>query len=232
MTPLLWSSGSVSPTMKANRNARRESNDRAEVGIGTMIVFIAAVIVAAIAAAVLVNTAGNLQRKAQETGDETTQEVSGNIFLRDTIGEDDDNDDKTDHVAFYVALAPGADPIDFNQTILRWQHEANHTSLSNEDTQSCTEANTPFDNNDGGGTNEFCVELLEQASEDGDRYLLSPGDLVKVHVFLSDDQAGNEQDIDTRTEVSVRFMPDAGAPTEASFATPGSYGGDTYVSLT
>lgn len=91
----------VSPTMKANRNARNESEDRAEVGIGTMIVFIAAVIVAAIAAAVLVNTAGNLQRKAQETGDETTQEVSGNLFMRDIIGEDTGGTtDNTDHVMF------------------------------------------------------------------------------------------------------------------------------------
>lgn len=212
--------------MKANRNARRESNDRAEVGIGTMIVFIAAVIVAAIAAAVLVNTAGNLQRKAQETGDETTQEVSGNLFLRDVIGEDDGTGttDNTDHVAFYVALAPGANPVDFNQTVLRWQHEEFHKSLTTQDTDTCTEGNTDF------GSDEYCVELLEQASSDGSRYLLSSGDLVKVHVFL-DEGASPAEDIDTREEVNARFMPDAGSPTEASFSTPGSYGGDQYVSL-
>lgn len=225
MTPLLWSMGSVSPTMKANRNARRESNDRAEVGIGTMIVFIAAVIVAAIAAAVLVNTAGNLQRKAQETGDETTQEVSGNLFMRDIIGEDSGGTtDNTDHVAFYVALAPGADPVDLNQTVIRWQHESFHKSLTNQDTDSCTAGNTVF------SSDEYCVELLEQSSNDGDRYLLSSGDLVKIHVFL-DASAGTPEDIDTREDVNVRFMPDAGSPTDASFTTPGSYGGDQFISL-
>lgn len=218
--------------MKANRNARNERNDQAEVGIGTMIVFIAAVIVAAIAAAVLVNTAGNLQRKSQETGEETTQEVSGNMFIRDTIGEDDGTDDKTDHVMFYAALAPGANAINLNETVLRWQHESNHTSLETTDTQSCTEANTPFDNNGGSGNNEFCVERLENPSNDGNRYLLSEGDLVKIHVFFSDDDTGNEQTIDTREDVSARFLPDSGSPTDASFSTPGSYGGDTYVSLT
>jgi flagellin FlaB len=219
--------GMVSPTMKANRNARNESNDRAEVGIGTMIVFIAAVIVAAIAAAVLVNTAGNLQRKAQETGEETTQEVSGNIFVRDTIGEDDDGDSSTDHVTFYVTLAPGANPIDLNETVIRWQHEANHTTLHTVDTDACTETNTPFDPTSGDA--EYCVERLEQPSGDDNRYLLSSGDLVKIHVFLDD---GVDQDIDKRTEVTARLMPDAGAPTDASFSTPNSYGGNTYVSLT
>jgi archaellin len=72
------------------------------------------------------------------------------------------------------------------------------------------------------------VELLEQSSNDGDRYLLSSGDLVKIHVHLDN---GNSEDIDTREDVNVRFMPDAGSPTDASFTTPGSYGGDQFISL-
>jgi len=221
----------VSPTMKANRNARNESEDRAEVGIGTMIVFIAAVIVAAIAAAVLVNTAGNLQRKAQETGDETTQEVSGNMFMRDIIGEDTGGTtDNTDHVMFYASLAPGADPIDLNQTVIRWQHSDWHKSLTQSDAdevgQGCTSGITNFTNPADG--EEFCVEKLEEPSNDDNRYLLSSGDLVKIHVFLD---SGNSEDIGTREDVSVRFVPDEGAPIDASFSTPGSYGGDSYVTL-
>ncbi len=225
--------------MKANRNAIHESlrNDRAEVGIGTMIVFIAAVIVAAVAAAVLINTAGNLQRKASETGSETTQEVAANMFVRDTIGYVNSSaSNQITSVNYTIALAPGAEPIDLTQMVIRWKHSSTLEDItyddgSTGDENDCHDASTPKAPDLTAG---FCLAEVKEAegsatggtSPNDELKVLEEGDRVRLELKTT-----SAQGVSTRDTVNVLFIPETGSTVDATFKTPATFSGETYIDL-
>jgi len=97
-----------------------DTEERGQVGIGTLIVFIAMVLVAAIAAGVLINTAGFLQTQAEATGQESTDLVSERIDVSSSVGIIDSAADGTlEQVRLTVSGAPGADDIDLGDTTIQ-----------------------------------------------------------------------------------------------------------------
>jgi len=102
-------------------------NDRGQVGIGTLIVFIAMVLVAAIAAGVLINTAGLLQSQAEATGEESSEQVTDRVVVSSVTGVAGDNGDEVndqlaegeiDRLKLSVARSPGAGDIDLTNAII------------------------------------------------------------------------------------------------------------------
>ena len=93
-----------------------DEEERGQVGIGTLIVFIAMVLVAAIAAGVLINTAGFLQTQAEATGEESTSQVSDRIDIQSSTGSVTSG--AVDEVNLTVSKAPGADNIDLEEVTI------------------------------------------------------------------------------------------------------------------
>jgi len=94
-----------------------DEEERGQVGIGTLIVFIAMVLVAAIAAGVLINTAGFLQTQAEATGEESTSQVSDRLQIVSQSGEFNDSASKEEitELDFVIAKAPGSSNIDLDE---------------------------------------------------------------------------------------------------------------------
>ncbi|WP_407356208.1 archaellin/type IV pilin N-terminal domain-containing protein [Methanolobus sp. WCC5] len=108
--------------MKANKAFNLKKDTRAQVGIGTLIIFIAMVLVAAVAAAVLIQTSGILQQKAQATGKQSTQEVSSNLMIKNIEGvrakTGTNLSDTIDMLKLQVGLNVGSSPVDVNQVVI------------------------------------------------------------------------------------------------------------------
>ena len=98
---------------------RQKLSDRGQVGIGTLIVFIAMVLVAAIAAGVLINTAGFLQTKSEQTGQESSAQVSNRVQVVSAYGNVA-NDDRVDFVNLTVMRGAGSDDINLSSATLEW----------------------------------------------------------------------------------------------------------------
>ena len=83
---------------------------KADMGIGTLIIFIAMILVAAIAAGVLIQTGTSLQNRALLTGDRARSQISTHLLAMNLYAMDGSNALVTDF-RLKVKLAPGSEAL-------------------------------------------------------------------------------------------------------------------------
>jgi flagellin FlaB len=110
-------------------NKTRMNDDEADVGIGTLIVFIAMVLVAAVAASVIMQTAENLQQRAYAVGKQTIRDVSTGLRVIGVTGYTDVNKTKLEYLAIAITPRAGSYDVDLNKTLLYIQLD-NYSVLS------------------------------------------------------------------------------------------------------
>ena len=106
-----------------------KNQDYGVIGIGTLIVFIAMVLVAAVAASVIIQTSETLQNRAYAVGKQTIREVSSGMKVVDMTGYTDEAKTVIQYLAISVSPRAGSYDIDLNATLVYIQYD-NLTVLS------------------------------------------------------------------------------------------------------
>ncbi|NPA47336.1 MAG: flagellin [Thermococci archaeon] len=199
---------------------------RGSIGIGTLIVFIAMVLVAAVAAAVLMNTSNFLQQKAYATGKQTTQQVSTGLQIDSITGYAPAANQITE-LAIQVSVLPGSSPIDLNQTKLYLSDGSQDVVLHYGNVKQAlsgsvfSTSNTSIWHNLTGTT--FGVLIVQDAdgSLSGSIPTIDQGDIAILAVNAS---AVFGSPIGPRTPLTIKIVPELGNPAFAQVTTPSAYG--------
>ncbi|GAB6101341.1 flagellin [Thermococcus atlanticus] len=199
---------------------------RGAIGIGTLIVFIAMVLVAAVAAAVLINTSGYLQQRAMATGRQTTQEVSTGIKIDAVTGYAPSANNLT-MMTIQVSLQAGSSPIDLTQTkvylddgqkqvVLAYGNAKATLSGSMFDTTLAAWNSTEVD------SSHFGILIVQDADNSLNANIptLTAGDIALLTVNLTAVFGG----VEPRTPITIKIVPEKGAPGYAKVVTPTAYG--------
>ncbi len=187
----------------------RFATKKGAVGIGTLIIFIAMVLVAAIAAAVLINVSGILQQRAMTTGKESIEEVSSNIIVKSITANANVGRTNLASLNITVTTAAGSRRIDMRQMIIKVSNGMNQTIQQ----YSTTLAN---------GTNFTGSELRDPSNVfTTQNPVMDSSTLVLINLVPS--STGTQVYFPPRQPYRLEIIPERGASLIISGTAPASY---------
>ncbi|CQR50306.1 MULTISPECIES: flagellin A2 [Haloferax] len=206
-------------------------DDRGQVGIGTLIVFIAMVLVAAIAAGVLVNTAGFLQATAEDAGQQSVNKVTNRVEVLNTHGTVGGEED-IDNITLTVRLAAGSDAVDMNETSIKYLSGDSVVTLTN---QTVTTGDNSATNDSAAGVADSDEFGLTKVTDDDGSFgvLNSMNDRYEVTIDTAaiEDSNNNDDDLvgglSTGEQVSLEITSRTGGTTQVILTMPQQLAGKT-----
>jgi archaeal flagellin FlaB len=168
-------------------------------GIGTLIIFIAVIVVSAVAAAVLIGAGGSLEQRSMTTMKGTEQEVATGLNIYSVIGSDASANGTVQNLELLVRLRPGSDPVNFNSTVITIDGREMFQSMR-------------FANGSAGGGGNYSVYYIRRGGSPLDGYL-GPGDSAIINISLV-------QAIGPDQRIIIQVIPSQGGIKRLDFQTP------------
>ena len=198
------------------------ADKNAAIGIGSLIIFIAMILVAGLAASVIIQTMNSLEQQVMQTGQEVMKDISSGLKVAFVSGYN--NDSIIDQLAIIIRTTAGSDEIDLNYTYI---------SLSNTSKQVILNySNSIFSDNVSNGLFDTLNSSLLTSTNYGimiirdidnsctiNNPIINSDDMVVLLVNTTQCFSG----IAPRTEVYGNIVPENGISGVISFTTPSLY---------
>ena len=185
-----------------------KKDKRAEMGVGTMIIFIAMVLVAAVAASVLISTANKVREQAQNTGDQAINNVASGFVVQDVTGTVNPGYTQITSLSIQMRLQAGSPNMNMDLVSIQFVSGATNSMLA-----FATTANT---------TNYGAATTGATATWIAGNHVVLQGDMITVTI--------TGLTLGYSAAATVKIVPAYGSSTLISFVTP-SYYSTNYVNL-
>jgi len=197
------------------------NNETADVGIGTMIILIAIILVATVAAIMLLYSTGELQQKATITAKDAPSKVTTNIVIDSVFGDRLNSTEPglqpgIQGISIRIKPEVGTISMDLRQIII--------TKMSSSENVVLNYSNT------SGTVNSFSASTVrdEDGSFSADAPVLNSGDLVDIEFHTLD---YTKPILIPRQIITLSLNQERGASANLELTAPNSFGNDRFVKL-
>lgn len=203
--------------------------DSASIGIGSLIIFIAMILVAGIAASVLIQTMNSLEQQALKTGQDTMKDVSSGVKVTQISGYY--NGSKITQIAIYIRTTAGSDNIDLDETYISISDTIKEVILNYTNSVfSNSVSDGLFSTLNSSDLSATTYGIMTVRDFDGSctstNPIINSDDLVILLINTTYCFSG----IDTRTNIFGHIVPEQGINGVISFTTPSAFI-DTIIDL-
>ena len=198
---------------------RIRKDEEGEMGVGTLLIFIAMILVAAVAATVLVSTAYKLQQQAEATGNEALADVATGFKVLSAWGTTDSTSNVIDTIFLKIALTAGSPGIDLANARL----EVTQT-IGGGNTSEVTLSNGTAD------ATHFNARELRDMAPTTTNVMMTSGDIFQIEIDLNA-SGGISMVLDPQEQLTILLLPKHGVPTYLTVTAPSTLQANSVVVL-